>query len=334
MILIFSKCTIQVVLSLFDIIIQENDEIFILFFLVAFLTKYQTKIFEKDYSQIPSILSTLCVTSIEEVHEIYIQACEIRDKTPFSFRLYIDSIGVFNQKNKNKKTLEHTEKLTIMPIFPSEILYLTYNDIIYCPNQDCANFIKTETEVFKRYETKNSIFIDRDDTEFKNMLNEHIDEVEDLNCIRRDSLAISTKLSSGFNKDQVKSCYYCNFLNDYNNNISRLQSLRYSNGNELPVEQLNLESSIDDQTFDSNNINSKIYKERKLSLLSSKDNKLSFMSRDRKKINYLILDLRMYNLESSTEENKSGELPRTISATQDELNDDNVGAFIYIYIYI
>ena len=78
------------------------------------------------------------IKSIDECHEIYLLACEYRDKTPFSFRMYVDDIQLFDVNRKEKKI---PEKLIVMPLLPSELLYFCYSDIIKCPNKNCSNFI-------------------------------------------------------------------------------------------------------------------------------------------------------------------------------------------------
>lgn len=140
-----SKCSLPVVLSLFDIIIKENDEIFILYFIVAFLSKNQIKIIEKDYSYIPATLSVITISSIEEVHEIYIEAIKLKLSTPFSFKLYIDEIGILKRSINSTKRLDNHEKivkLNSIPFFSSELIYFLFNDNISCVKSSCCNFIK------------------------------------------------------------------------------------------------------------------------------------------------------------------------------------------------
>lgn len=258
---------LNIILALLDIIIQENDQIFILYFLVAFLCMNQNKIFEKDYSQIPSILSTLTITSIEEIHDIYFKACSIRDTTPFSFRLYIESIGVFSKKQKG--LLDQTERLPIMPILASELLYLTYDNDVFCPKENCSNF------------------------------------------------CLSTKNSN----IKSNSCYYCNAVNNEKNKAVCLHQFRLSSQFKNEFESSNNNDSQPDNEFDNLNVNNKIYQQRKRAL-SFNHNKLSFINK-RSDINYLILDLRINDSEL-IEESNSGFIPKSISANQEDLNDENV----------
>lgn len=156
----FSKCSLKVVYCILDLFIQEDDELFIFFFLTAFLSKNKNEVFGKELSHIPSLLTNMNIKSIDECHEIYLLACEFRDKTPFSFRMYIDNIQLFDINRKEKKI---PEKLIVMPLLPCELLYFCYSDIIKCPNKSCSNFItnnKNKTSI------KNHTTIDSKDCKF------------------------------------------------------------------------------------------------------------------------------------------------------------------------
>lgn len=129
----------RVVYSILDIIIQENDELFIFFFLTAFVSSSKGSLSE-DISHLPSSLSSLSIKSIEDCHQTYLLACEMRERTPYSFRLYVRSLGIFS--GGSKKYSFEVEKLMALPILPSELLYYTYNNIIRCPDQQCKCFYR------------------------------------------------------------------------------------------------------------------------------------------------------------------------------------------------
>lgn len=138
---IFGKCSLGIVYFLIDIFIQENDEIFILFFITAFMSFNRNKIINGDLSIIPMTVNTLTIQTIEECQNIYELALEFRDKTPFSFRVLVDNNEIFNPARKGKKTWDIP---LFIPFFPAEILYYTYPKIVNCPNKRCSNFINNE----------------------------------------------------------------------------------------------------------------------------------------------------------------------------------------------
>ena len=130
-----SKCQLNVTFSILDFIIKENDELFMLYFLVAFLSLNIESFSVKDNSYLPAILSGLSISSIEECHKTYIYACKIREETPSSFQNYSKIKGLFSKRS----TIRIDDRLSNMPIFPSELLFLINKDKYKCPNNNCIN---------------------------------------------------------------------------------------------------------------------------------------------------------------------------------------------------
>ena len=108
---------------------------------------------EKDISQIPQSLSSLTLKTVDEVHKVYLLACDYRDKTPYSFRLYIRKLGIFSYKKHSEKKNASVEKLMTMPLMVSELIFLTHSKTVLCPNSKCfyhknKNLIRSELNSF------------------------------------------------------------------------------------------------------------------------------------------------------------------------------------------
>jgi hypothetical protein len=126
-------------------IIREDDEFFIHFIIIAFLTYHKDEIVTTDHSQIPSVLSQLCIKSIEEVEQIVTIAKDLRNKTPYSLRLIANKLDIFKPYSIQLKQLfffYQPENFLAMPILASEIFFIAYNNIVTCPDICCKNFRK------------------------------------------------------------------------------------------------------------------------------------------------------------------------------------------------
>ena len=83
--------------------------------------------------------------SCEEVYLIYNEAIEIREKTPYSFRILANNLEIFKPNSTNLKMLYHKynlENLILLPIFPSEVFSITYENIVNCSDERCEQFQK------------------------------------------------------------------------------------------------------------------------------------------------------------------------------------------------
>jgi len=126
---------------------MEDDELFIHFFILAFLEYHQDNILSVDYSQIPSVLSQLCNKNIKEVDTIFQRAKKIKEQTPHSLKLLVMKLEIFKPKSTRLKELfllYEPESLLCLPILPSEVFFIAYNNIIKCPDYECRNFINYE----------------------------------------------------------------------------------------------------------------------------------------------------------------------------------------------
>ena len=138
-----NKCALNVVYHLWDKLILFGDPLFLHFFIIAFLIKNKNKFFEVDCNVILSILSKLRINSIDEVDEILEIAIDLRDNTPNSFYILAHNLNIFNYGSPNLQKLYeefNPDKMLALPIFSSELLTITYKDLIGCPDENCQNF--------------------------------------------------------------------------------------------------------------------------------------------------------------------------------------------------
>lgn len=128
-------------------LISEDDETLTHFFIVSLIEYYSEEIICSDLSHIPSLISSMALKDFKMVDEIFENAKRLRAITPYSFRLFFDKMEIFNPfSNKHKENFElyKPESLLCLPILPSEIFYITYNNLLKCPDRSCQNFIDKE----------------------------------------------------------------------------------------------------------------------------------------------------------------------------------------------
>lgn len=151
MTMLSSKSTLDVTYLLWDHIIRVNDPLFFHFIMVAFLKSNAQIILHTDKTLIPSLMSSLAISSVDELDSIIQIAIQMRYDTPYSFRILANRLEIFKFKStklKEKYEYYKPETFSVLPIFPSEIFFITYKSIINCPDEDCIEMrkIKMETE--------------------------------------------------------------------------------------------------------------------------------------------------------------------------------------------
>ena len=137
------KLNLRIFYIYWDELIKIDDPLFIQFILVAVIKDKRELIINCMDSLLPTFLTSLTINSEEELKKIINIAKELRKQTPYSFRLLADKIGFLRKKNKDIKNLYekyHPELLPAMPIFPDEVLYITYKSQINCINPNCKNY--------------------------------------------------------------------------------------------------------------------------------------------------------------------------------------------------
>ena len=142
---------------LWDEIIKLEDPLFIQFMLVAIIKDKRELIIKCEDNYLPILLTSLTFKSNEELKKIIEIAKELRKQTPYSFRLLANKIGFLKKRNtdiKNAYEKYKPEMLPAMPIFPSEVLFITYKSQINCINPNCKKYMKNfEIEEPKKLRT-------------------------------------------------------------------------------------------------------------------------------------------------------------------------------------
>ena len=141
---ISGKVTLTNYYLLWDEIIKLEDPLFIQFMLVAMIKDKRELIMKCTDTLLPTFLTSFTINNEEELKRIIKIAKELRKQTPYSFRLLANKIGFLKKRNtdiKNSYTKYHPELLPAMPIFPSEVLYITYKTQINCINPNCKKYL-------------------------------------------------------------------------------------------------------------------------------------------------------------------------------------------------
>lgn len=138
------KFQIDILYHLWDYLIEYDDSMFIFYMIVALLDTEKDKILNSDITYIPSIITKLSIESVSQLKTVVDLALEIRKNTPYSFRILANQLKIF-QPNVSVQELEKCynfykpDSLTAMPMYPSEIFYITYHDSVNCPDDQCEN---------------------------------------------------------------------------------------------------------------------------------------------------------------------------------------------------
>ena len=161
-----NKNSLEITYTLWDTLLQENDQLFIHFMVIAFLLYYKEKIGETDGSSIPVFFSKSQISTKELLTEIVKSAREIRKKTPISFRLLVNNLEIFKSRTSRAKEmyeLYSPEQILVMPVLAEELLCnmnidLKNNNTI-CINEKCDNFfMKNNNNNKNNLNNNNNIF--------------------------------------------------------------------------------------------------------------------------------------------------------------------------------
>ena len=151
--LMSGKLRLDILFELWDNLLENDDPLLIHFIFVALLILKREIIINCEKTILPSLMSNLTILEKDELKIIIESAKDLRKKTPYSFRILADELGIFIPKCENLK--ERFEKykpdmIQAIPIFPQEIFYMTNKDKIVCPNPFCKN-----GKDFKKIQLKN-----------------------------------------------------------------------------------------------------------------------------------------------------------------------------------
>ena len=139
------KLELNIFYELWDQMVNIKDPLFIQFLAVALIKYHREMLINCNENILATIITCLTIKTKEEINIITKCAYELREKTPYSFRILANKIG-FLKKNfkdiQSKYELYQPETLPAMPIFPAEVLFITYKSEIDCIDSRCKNYIK------------------------------------------------------------------------------------------------------------------------------------------------------------------------------------------------
>lgn len=198
---------------MWNLLILEDDELFPIFLVPAFLKYYEKVIhyFTKEISecestQLPSLLSNCNISSKKQADKLFEIALDLRFNTPYSFRMLARFLGI-NSKNEiyRLKLLNNffkPEKILNMPIFSSEVLFIAFKSIFRCPDFQCDTF-KSDLKKFQRGIYHENLEIEEVEINFPQNVSINLD-------FKDDTLF---KISENDFKNLKKSqCFYCRKL--------------------------------------------------------------------------------------------------------------------------
>ena len=144
-----NKNSLEITYALWDIMLEENDQLFIHFMVIAFLLHHKQKFIETDGSSIPVFFSKNQIGTKELLTEIVKSAREIRKNTPISFRLLVKNLEIFKSRTTRVKEMYekyNPEQILSLPVLAEELLsnMNLKKRKISCINEKCSNFFMNE----------------------------------------------------------------------------------------------------------------------------------------------------------------------------------------------
>ena len=158
------KISLNCFFELWDQMINIKDPLFIQFMLVALIKNNREMIINCEDNFLASIMTCLNIRSKDELTTVTKIALELREKTPYSFRILANKIGFLRKNNKDiKANYEKYQPQTLlaMPIFPSEVLFITYKNEIDCIDSRCLNYIKNLEKVSPEFRLRSRVVTKR-----------------------------------------------------------------------------------------------------------------------------------------------------------------------------
>ena len=187
--LMIGKLKLDLVYELMEKIIKCQDSLIIHFILVALFIYQREMIINCDRNYVPSLMSTLTITSIKELNDVFNLALKLREQTPYSYRILVNKIGFLKKNNKNiKESYEKYQPKSIpaMPIFPLEIFNITNRACVECVDPECKNCKPNSNNIDKEIINDYSDLVSYDNKisdgflKFQENLNSHICEKCDM----------------------------------------------------------------------------------------------------------------------------------------------------------
>ena len=137
-----AKIRLNVLYSYWNEIVKTGDPLILHFILVSKIKLKREMIINCDTNLLAGLMTALTIENNEEIKTIMDMAFELRTQTPYSFRILANKLGFLKINNKNiKKSYEiyKPQSIPAMPIFPLEILSLTFKSGIECIDPECKN---------------------------------------------------------------------------------------------------------------------------------------------------------------------------------------------------
>ena len=187
--LMIGKLKLDLVYELMEKIIKCQDSLITHFILVALFIYQREMIINCDRNYVPSLMTTLTITSIKELDDVFNLALKLREQTPYSYRILVNKIGFLKKNNKNiKETYEKYQPRSIpaMPIFPLEIFNITNRTCVECVDPECKNCKSNSNNIDKEIINDYSDLVSYDNKisdsflKFQENLNSHICEKCDM----------------------------------------------------------------------------------------------------------------------------------------------------------
>ena len=174
-----NKNSLEITYTLWDTMLEENDQLFMHFMVIAFLLHHKKKFIETDGSSIPVFFSKNQIGTKELLTEIVKSAREIRKNTPVSLRLLVKNLEIFKSRTTRVKDMYEKycpEQILAMPVLAEELLSNVNSKKrnIPCLNEKCDNFfmkdeikyineedkeknLSTYCEICRNYNLKNNL---------------------------------------------------------------------------------------------------------------------------------------------------------------------------------
>ena len=163
--LMSGKLKINMVYELWERIIQSKDPLMIHFILVAHFITHREMIINCEKMYLAILITTLSINTIEDLNNIMNLAFQLREKTPYSYRILANKIGFLKTNNKlikNTYDFYKPQSIPAMPIFPLEIISITNKFTEECVDPDCFNCVLNKN-YNKNFDKKDYIFKWEDD---------------------------------------------------------------------------------------------------------------------------------------------------------------------------
>ena len=98
--LMIGKLNIDLVYEYLEKLIKCQDPLIIHFILVSLFIYQREMIINCDKSYLATLMTTLTITSSEELNIIFDLALKLREQTPYSYRILVNKIGFLKKNNK------------------------------------------------------------------------------------------------------------------------------------------------------------------------------------------------------------------------------------------